>query len=376
MNKELIYIATIRYPTEKAHGVQITHMCRAFALQGYDVTLVVPKRKNAIVQDAASYYGVSTDFRIRYLPAFDMLAFAPWLGKVAFLVHAFFFVLLARLYVLRRPHALVYSRDWFVGLVTRRVVLELHTLPKKFGRLRRWVYGRVKKIVVLTAHVQREFSKVGIADVLVAPDAVDLTMFDQTLTRDAARKALSLPTDVRLVGYVGMFRTLGMDKGVGLLMEMIGQLPDDVRLLLVGGTPADIDVYTAQAQELGVLDRVLFVGRVPHTTVPTYLAACDVLVAPFPDHPHYRYAMSPMKLFEYMAAKRPMVVSDLPSLRDILDESMAVFFAPGSIEGLVRSVSSVLNEGEKSATMAMHAYRAVQTHSWEHRALRIVSHID
>ena len=65
--KDILYIANIRLPTEKAHGVQIMEMCSAFSAQGVNVELVVPKRRNTLIEDPFDFYKIKNNFTISRL---------------------------------------------------------------------------------------------------------------------------------------------------------------------------------------------------------------------------------------------------------------------------------------------------------------------
>jgi hypothetical protein len=84
---KFIYLVTTRIPTEKAYGHQIIDMCQAFSNQGYDVTLVVPKRKNTILQSVDEYYGVG-GFEVVYLLIVDLVG---RLGPFGFYLSYFLF---------------------------------------------------------------------------------------------------------------------------------------------------------------------------------------------------------------------------------------------------------------------------------------------
>ena len=63
--KKIIYIANVRLPTEKAHGIQTTKMCEAFGNYGLEVELVIPWRFNKIKENTFNYYGVKENFKIK-----------------------------------------------------------------------------------------------------------------------------------------------------------------------------------------------------------------------------------------------------------------------------------------------------------------------
>jgi glycosyltransferase involved in cell wall biosynthesis len=79
-----------------------------------------------------------------------------------------------------------------------------------------------------------------------------------------------------------------------------------------------------------------------------------------------------LKLFEYMAAARPIVASDLPSIREILtDGGNALLVAPGNAEALAGAVERLLADRGLAARLARAALEAVPAYSWERRAERL-----
>ncbi len=117
-----------------------------------------------------------------------------------------------------------------------------------------------------------------------------------------------------------------------------------------------------------------FTGEIPSSRVPAALAACDILVMPFPDFPHYRLHMSPLKMFEYMASERPVIASDLPTIRDVLSEETAFFCRPGDAHSLASQILFIAGHVDESERRASLAFTLVSTrHTWEHRMQRILT---
>ena len=133
----LIYIANIRLPTEKAHGIQIMKMCEAFAEKGIDVELLVPARRNDLIDDPFEFYGVKRIFRIKKLPCLDILRFD--FAKAGFLISTFTFLSAAKIYLAFRNYDALYARERLVGLLFTNYILEVHALPKRLGRFFRWL---------------------------------------------------------------------------------------------------------------------------------------------------------------------------------------------------------------------------------------------
>ena len=207
---------------------------------------------------------------------------------------------------------------------------------------------------------------------MIAPDGVNLEKFDVEFSQEEARKTLGLPPHVKLIGYVGAFRTIGMEKGIDIAIHSMKILPEkDSILVLVGGHTGDIEFYKKLVKALDIVDRVIFVGRVSFSLVPLYLRAFDVLLAPFPENEHYSYYMSPMKIFEYMAAKKPIISTNLPSLRDIIGNGEAILVAPGSAKELSSAINKVLTDTDLSGNLANKAYNRALSFTWYDRAKNI-----
>ena len=353
------------------------------------VTLVVPFRWRTKllrgVVDVFAYYGAQKNFRIVTLPSLDLFPltrFFPFLDRAAFAIQYgsfLFFVFCFFLYVRRRP-AVVYTRDSHIARLalhfTKHVFLELHTIPKQDDI--ETAQG-TEGVIAVTRGLKNALVEHGIdtKKILVAPDAVDGKVFDAiTASSTELRKQLHLPLDAKLIGYAGRLKTFEQEKGIPELLEafaLLQQERKDVRLVIVGGDASDADRFMPFLREHGIAPRVHFVGHVSPTEVPKYLKGFDVLVAPFPKTPHYEIAMSPLKIFEYMAAHKPMVVSDLPSLREILSEDTAYFFEPGNAKNLAQTLERVFTHPAEASQKAERVQKISQEHTWEKRAEHIVT---
>ncbi len=194
---------------------------------------------------------------------------------------------------------------------------------------------------------------------LLLPNAVDTQAFAAVPDdKIMLRKKLGLPDTKILVGYVGRFEPLGNDKGLHLMIDAVKDLPDNVIVLLVGGAKAEITQYAAYAASKGLKDRIVLVPYVTSGLVAEYEKACDVLAyVPSARNAFFEKETSPMKLFEYMAARRPIIVSDSPAMREILDDASALFVEPGSAEQFVAAVERLIAHPEEGAHLADAAFK-------------------
>jgi glycosyltransferase involved in cell wall biosynthesis len=382
----IAYIAHSRFPTEKANGAQIAQVCSALAALGHDVTLVTPTVRTGISGDPFAYYGVPPSFRIVRLPTFDALA-SPFVPEAAaFALGMFSYTRGLRSFLSSASFDLLYARSPVVLPALLRtpvpVVLELHAFPR-WG-VRRFVRrcNRCRTVVCLTS-LQRDaliHRGVEVQRIVVEPDGVDLRRYAALPSPPAAKERWQLPSDRPVLGYVGSLVTRDiLEKGVG---EFLGALVDLHRRgreafgWIVGGPDAWRRRYEAQARALGIPSHsVRFQGAIPFPDVPSAIAACDVCVYPAPasSHPYFQRDTSPLKLFEYLAAGRPIVSADLPPVRDIVDEETAAFCRPGDPVSLADTIGAVLDHPEEAAARAVRGKERVKKYAWEERMRRILS---
>lgn len=362
-------LANARFPTEWAHGGQIASMASAFAALGHQVEVVVPDRPDAIAADPAGYYGVAGGFSVRRLPDLGRLHRRPLASapqRLSFAAAA------GRACARARPE-LVLSRDEVAAAACApwaRTLVEVHKLPVRalslYGALLRRAAGVVS---TNQAKALRLSSELGVpaARILVAQNGVDVAAFQAATPRPGVRAALGLPDEARLVLYSGHLHAW---KGVETLVAAAPLLDGDTRVLLLGGR--DEDVARFRAAHAG--PRVQVLGRVPRGEVAGWLKAADVLVLPNVGSSYEsRHETSPLKLLEYMASGRPVVASDLPSLREVLDPSLAVLVAADDPAALAAGIRATLADPEAAAARAGRALQAVAALDWQARARRILA---
>ena len=377
----IAYCTNVRLPSERAHGHQIAQVCDALVHLGHSVQIFAPVRRSVILEDYHTYYGAEKAVEISYLKSFDQNAFGIRLGLLGLLISNISLRLAYR--------SALRSEDQFDLLYTRTpallstlinsdipVILELHQLPRRNKKAFVSHCNNCSLVICLTSAMHDELKECGVKEELLAieGDAVDLKRFENQLSVSDAREKFGIQTGRPIVGYIGRLKTLGMDKG---LKDLLKALASDKKYfgLIVGGPEEDRKEYERMAESLGLtVDDCKFTGSVPAADVPSALAACDILAMPFPDKPHYRKHMSPLKMFEYMAAKRIILTSDLPTIRDVLSEETAVFCEPDSSESINEALNWIIANPEEAKRRTENAYNLVnERFTWEKRMERILS---
>lgn len=375
---KIVYVTNQRMPTDKAHGIQIAKMCEAFASLGANVELIAPFRISDIKDGFFDYYSVKKSFRFIKVLSPDF--YLPGiLDKVAFVIKNFISALVLAIYALCLKADIVYSRDepviFFLSFIVnpRKLVFEAH----KFPHSRLFFYKRFKKknlkIVAISHGLESKFIELGFSanNILVAPDGVDIEQFDIGETKEEYRKKLDLPQNKKLILYTGHLFDW---KGVDTLLSADKYLEDGCLIVIVGGTDVDLRKYQLRLNNNQFKNRIKMLGHKSHKLIPLFLKAADILVLPNSGKEAVSHSFtSPLKLFEYMASKRPIVASDLLSIREILDENSAVLIKPDDSLALADGIKMVLGDNILSDKISQNAFEKVQRYSWTNRARDILS---
>jgi len=246
--------------------------------------------------------------------------------------------------------------DWLLFLSSRfasRYFFELHTLSRFSEQRYCRVLSRARGIITTNDEKKKDImERFGMpADrILVAPNAVDVDEFLALRgPKEEYKKKLGFAGSAPLVVYTGTDKE---EYGTGVLRQAARLLGDAATVQIISGRPR------REALE--------------------YMAAADVLVAPYlPANEHFRNYMSPMKIREYMAMERPIVVSDLLSIRAFLPEDAAFYVDnPGIAAVLSGKIREVLKNKQEANNRARRALLLAEEFSWDKRAKRIIDFIN
>lgn len=327
----IAYVANVRFPTEKAHGLQIAQVASALG-KLCEVTLYIPEsRGNTLNADPFAYYGVERAFSIVRLRSPRL----SHLGPIGHTLERLLFLFRARHEVPK--DARVYTREVFGALFFPGALLELHELPSRLSFLVAPSLSRARHIVVKTKALKADVTALlgkRLIPVTVLPNAIDPKLFDTPLSKEEARAELDLPHTARIALYAGSLQEW---KGVGTFLEAARLVPDVV-FVCVGGSSAE----HAMLAKRHPYQNVRFIPHQSHDLIPKYLVAADMLVLPNSGtqriSSHYT---SPLKLLEYLASGTPVVASDLPSIREALQPEEATLVPPDNPKALASVIASM-----------------------------------
>jgi glycosyltransferase involved in cell wall biosynthesis len=366
----LVYVAGSIIPSRTANSIHIMKMCAALGHNGHDVTLVIPDRPERAqsVSDVFGYYGTDPVFRIVALPWLRVpgrsLPFA-WLA--------------ARLAEGLRPD-FVYGRTvqacYFSVLRGIPTIFESHVPLAEYDRVGAWMFTRMiphaelRRVVVTSDALRRHYEQEHpalLGRLRTAPDGAD-----EVPEAAPHERAQHDGRDVLKVGYVGH---LYRGRGVELIAELARRC-SWAEFHVIGGMQHDIEEWRRRC---AAITNLVFHGFCPPAQVQAHMARLDVMLAPY----QRRVAiygnsgdtsrwMSPLKIFEYMAARKPMIASDMPVLREVLDDSNAILVDPEDVDAWQNALTS-LRDPERCEQLGTKAHQDfVAYYTWRARADRVL----
>lgn len=369
---KIAYIATSSIPSSTANSIQVMKVCQALTQLGHNAHLLIPGSGELQWDELTHQYGITTRFPITRVASIKAL-------------RRFDFIFTA----LKQTKSLnvdaVYTRMLWVAVVAQLrglpVMLELHDVPA--GRMGkplfiRYLNSNSKKLTVLITHalgkvIEDRFElTIPEKTVVIAPDGVDDARYQSLPDAVEARKQLGLKENLTAVYTGGFYKGRGLE----LLVELAKAFPQ-VQFLWVGGKPEAVAGWKTVIDNLK-LTNIQLTGFIPNEQLPLYQAAGEILLMPFgksvsgSSGGNTAEVCSPLKMFEYMAAGRAILTSDLPVLREVLTESNALFYAVEDFDDLKAKFTILTTNAELRDRLARQARTDVAQYTWQERMQKII----
>lgn len=368
---KILYVSAGKIPSEAANSVHVMKMAQAFGGHGNDVTLAYPVGEKNHKPDTALFarYAVKPVFTL-----FPVRSPLPVMQRIHYGMRA-------AIESLRGKYALVFSRcipsAFCAAVLGRTVMLELHDSPNSLNPIPKWLLRRLLKsssligIVVISSALKEH-----IADLCGYPLDKILTLHDGADPFLAERAVdLKIPDLNYHVGYTGH---LYQGRGIDIILSLAAQCPD-IGFHIVGGRPDDVAYW----KNLYSGSNIYFYGHVPHKDVSGYIAAFDVLLAPYQKkvsvHGNIGNTaewMSPLKVFEYMASGKPIICSDIAVLREVLvGDQNCLLCEPENIDSWRAALLLLRKDGVKAKEIGLAAKQDFEkNYTWFARAGKILDY--
>lgn len=370
------FITTSVIPSSTANSIQAMKVVHAYQQAGETVNLWVPDFGSAEWPSIADIYGISEAFAINWLP------FKPSRKQYDFSWNA---VKAASEWGADVIYTWSLQAAVFALLQNRPCVLELHDYP--MGHIgptlfRAFMRFEGIKLLLCTTHALAQ----GLEgrynflfkphELMIAPNGCDINRYANLPEPHQARRLLSFP-DKFTVGYSGHFYA---GRGMDLLISIAKALPD-IQFLWSGGKQADIDPWQkALADEH--ISNVIITGFIPNSQLPLYQAAADVLVMPYgrriagSSGGNIAEVINPMKMFDYLAAGRSLIASDIPVFHEVLREEFMRFCQPEEPEEWIETIRLLKQDPLLRNQLSQSAKKEAVQYSWNARTQNTLSRLE
>lgn len=372
MKMKINYLFDVDIDEINPSMVHVMKMCQAFAQNGCDITLYCTGSNGAGVEDAFRRYAIHTPFRVVTVPPNPFLVrhghrLASWDTS-------------HKRSRLEMDGGVLYARSTMsVFLLRSRApfVFESHMEPDRLNRQIERIFLKhpnCKGLVVISRALKERYLEIfpflTEDKITVLHDAADTVELQKIPTA-----SLRGETRGKNIGYVG---SLFPGKCMETLLPLAKRCPEH-RFHVVGGTPYWVDHWKAEAEKLGI-SNIEFYGFVDNSRLGEYYKAFDMCVLPFSRNIYIGKSKrvdigkwtSPLKLFEAMAYGKPMVVSRLATIEEVMSDAQDCIMAqPDDIDDWVEKVQMLCADANLRERIAVSARQKLEReYTWTERAKR------
>jgi len=369
MKKKLLYLSASTIPSKSANSVHVMKMCDAINKQGLDTTLLSRAGKNIDDFNEHHFYGTSSKFKIKTFPSIN-------LPGVSFLTSLLYFIDILKS---SNEETIFYGRDipslLLCALLNKQFIYETHGVQKKLALA--WME---KLLLKSRYHVGMVYISQALKNLYGPSNNVK-----SIVLHDSADAPTSFEEKVQLKGsynfnavYVG---ALYAGRGLSLIYEIAKRQPE-VSFHLFGGSDVDVLREESNVSKLQ-LNNVFFYGYIPPSDTYKCRNSADVLLMPYQksvmtinNASETSKYMSPLKLFEYMASRKPIISSDHQVLQEVLQDGVnALLCDPEKIEMWESALVKLHRSEDLREKLANQAYEDFRgSYTWDKRASVILSH--
>lgn len=361
-NNKILYLSNSIIPSQYANSVHVMKMCQAFKNNNYNVELLCYTTQESFsTEEAFKKYGIKNKFNIKALFLKNMR------GK--------FFQKLFSIYKLLNSYdkdSIIYGRDiysvYLASLLGFEVIYESHGLPctKLYGMIEKQLLksSKLKKLVVISDKLKEIY----LENSLLKDGERILVLHDGADELDLSKKSIDFGSGFH-IGYIGSLYYEG--RGVDIILE-VAKLNPNFTFHLVGGKDEEVNYWKQKATK-----NVKFYRFLSHSEATKYLLSFDVVLMPYQkdlkladNKVNTSSWMSPMKMFEYMSAKKAIVSSNMPVIREVLNDSNSILVEPDKIIEWSDAINKLYEDINMRNKISENSYNDfMEYYTWNKRAM-------
>lgn len=340
-------------------------MCQAFSNNGHEVILLAPDHKDQYEKSTTNiydFYGVRSNFKVIKLTV----------PKIRVRTLVYTFNILKQL-LINKPD-LVYGRSLrgchIASLIGYKTIFESHRFERE--AIKHIKNRRFEKLVVISQALKDKYTADGHLDgrmIQVAHDGADKVKNFEIKARLKGKQS-----NLK-VGYAGH---LYQGKGIEIIEKIANRVSDEIEFHIIGGMKSDIEYWSNKIRS----KNVYFYGFVPQAEVSSYINALDICMLPnqkivrgYGANGNHGANIgdftSPLKMFEYMAHKKPIIASDLKVLREVLDDHIAVLVDPENENQWIEAINKLKDKSLRE-TISKKAFKEFKKYTWKNRADKVI----
>jgi len=351
--KKIYYVAELNLPSKSAYSIHVMKMCEAFSKLRYDVNLIVINSKN--INQINKIYNINNRFNI--FSIFSNTIILNFMLRIIFSIKILFKKL--------DFNALFISRSIIFSLLAclfkKKIILELHHEITGFSKIIYWLFRNLNLIdnlrfIFLNKNLNRVY-KINKKKYLILNDAVNLRDFSHKKKQKFKKTCV----------YIGSFFE---GKGIEQILRL-AKKNKKVSFHLYG-----------EKKYLNVLNKnenVKFFNYVNYSKIPNILSKYNVALMPYQNKVKGRGSiylqkyMSPLKMFDYMAAKMVIIASNLGVYKHILKNNFnCKLVKVNKDDEWSKAIQSSFENTNKNKYLKKNAYKTAQKYTWDKRCKSIV----
>lgn len=367
----ILFFSDLKLPEESKRAHHTMRMAEAFTQNGHHVTLYARNKSGRNAKKILEHYKIKSPFKME-LSLFPRVPIYRLAGKIKNNS--------TPINSAEKPDLVISHDPVSLALFPQNiaVLMELENVPdsvaKEFAFNRLISQPNFKGIVVQNDSTKRSvlkfFEMLQPEQIFVAPDGHD---FIKNFSHPKGKPAkLNGRKDAPKAGYIG---ALDVGKGLNLILRTAEICPD-FDFHIIGGSRRQIQTYKEKCKS----NNVFFYGKKNHSEIPALLKAMDYVLAPYQHRALVRSGanfsrwIAPMKLCEYMAAQKPILCSDMPVTRSIINhEETGLLLSPYNDEEWADALVKLYETPSLAQNISYNAYiNLLKKYNWQQRALALI----